>query len=343
MSTNFVIDLLDKIQAPDIPGLLFRGFQGETDFPGMVAVRDACRESDGLERVWTVEDYERRFRYLVNCDPAKDKLMVEMDGELIGSTRVWWEEESDGRIICYNFAQLVPQWRGRGIWPSMLQWNEERLHQISVQFPLEKTKVLRVWVGAKEEQLAELLTNTGYAPARYFFEMVRPNLENIPDLAIPDGLTVRPPVNRDEYWKVFKAEEEIFQDHWGATDWKEEWFEEWQEEPTFNPSLYQVAWDGDEVAGMVLNFIDNRENEDHNRKRGYTEDIGVRRAYRRRGLAKALIARSLRVLKEQGIEEAALGVDVENPSGALGLYEDMGYVTIKRDMVMEKALQQAEA
>jgi len=340
MLANNVVDLMDRFQVPNIPGLQFRGYQGESDFPGMVAARDACRKADGLERVWTVEDYERRFRHLVNCDPATDKLIVEMDGEMIGHTRVWWEEESDGRVILYNSSLLVPEWRGKGIYPLMIQWNEERLREISSQFPAEQHKVYRAWAGEKETFLIDLLTELGYEPSRYFFSMVCPNLENIPDLQIPDGLIVRPPEGRDEYWKVFKAEETIFQDHWGATDWKEEWFEEWQEEPTFNPSIFQVAWDGEEVVGMVLNFIDERENEDHNRKRGYTEDIGVRREYRRRGLAKALIARSLKVLKEKGMEEAALGVDVENPSGALGLYESMGYRTIKKETVFEKPLQE---
>jgi mycothiol synthase len=338
MKTSNVSEILQTIPVPDLPGLSLRGFQGESDYPLMVAVRDACREVDGLEQVWTEEDYERRFRFLVNCDPWKDMLFAEVDGRVVGFTRVWWDVESDGKVICEHFALLHPGQRDNGIFEVLLQWNEARLKQVTAHLPADQPRVLRVWVNEKEKQLEQLLVDMCYEPGRYFFEMVRPDLENIPDLPLPESLTVRAPVNTDEYYRVFKTEEEVFQDHWGATDWKDEWFQEWQEEPTFNPSIWQVAWDGEEIAGMVLNFIDDRENEAHNRKRGYTEDIAVRRAHRRRGLAKALIARSLRVLREQGMEEAALGVDVENPSGALGLYESMGYVTIKRETVLEKPL-----
>lgn len=338
MNKTNVTDLLMDIEIPDVPGLSFRGYRGEEDFPSMVAVRDACMEPDGMERVWKESDYERQFRHLVNCDPEKDMLFAEVNQRVVGFSRVSWNEESDGRVVCSHFAFLHPAWRGKGIRRVILAWNEARLQQIMDGFKPGQPKVLRTWLGEKEKQLERLLKEMQYNADRYFFEMVRPHLDDIPDLPIPDGLVVRPPENVEEYHMVFKAEEEIFQDHWGATEWKEEWFEEWQEEPTFNPSIFQVAWDGDEVAGMVLNFIDEQENEAHNRLRGYTEDIGVRRAYRRRGLARALIARSLRVLKEQGMEEAALGVDVENPSGALGLYEDMGYETVRREMVMEKPL-----
>jgi ribosomal protein S18 acetylase RimI-like enzyme len=104
--------------------------------------------------------------------------------------------------------------------------------------------------------------------------------------------------------------------------------------------LWQVAWDGDQVAGMVLNFINHQENLEYDRKRGYTETICVRRPWRRRGLARALIARSFQMHKELGMTEAALGVDAENPNGALRLYQSMGFQQIKRNTVYRKPLWQ---
>ena len=89
---------------------------------------------------------------------------------------------------------------------------------------------------------------------------------------------------------------------------------------------------------MILNFIHEEENKEYNRKRGYTEEISVRRPWRRRGLARALLARSLKVLKDHGMTEAALTVDAENISGALGLYEDAGFQTVKRRTVYHKPL-----
>ena len=89
---------------------------------------------------------------------------------------------------------------------------------------------------------------------------------------------------------------------------------------------------------MVLNYVDRAENEAYNRKRGYTETICVRRPWRRRGVARALIARSLRELRDLGMTEAALGVDAQNPSGALRLYEGMGFRPVKRHTAYRKSM-----
>lgn len=85
-------------------------------------------------------------------------------------------------------------------------------------------------------------------------------------------------------------------------------------------------------------FIDALENETHGRQRGYTEFISVRRPYRRRGLARALIAESLRVQKAQGMTESALMVDSENPTGATRVYDDCGFRVVEQSAAYRKAL-----
>ena len=89
---------------------------------------------------------------------------------------------------------------------------------------------------------------------------------------------------------------------------------------------------------MVLNLIFEQGNEQARIKRGWTDNICVRRPWRRRGLARALIIRSLKVLHDQSMTEAALGVDVENPSNALRLYESCGYQVVQRGFTMRKAI-----
>ena len=71
--------------------------------------------------------------------------------------------------------------------------------------------------------------------------------------------------------------------------------------PTFDPSLWRVAWDGDDVVGMVRSFINAGENAEYERKRGYTQYISVRRPWRRRGIARALLVMGLHALKERGV------------------------------------------
>jgi ribosomal protein S18 acetylase RimI-like enzyme len=103
-------------------------------------------------------------------------------------------------------------------------------------------------------------------------------------------------------------------------------------------SLWRVAWDGDEVAGQVRSFINAEENERFHRKRGYTEHISVRRPWRRRGLARALIAASFPLLRARGMTEAGLGVDTQNVSGALGVYEKCGFRPISRSTIYRRPL-----
>jgi ribosomal protein S18 acetylase RimI-like enzyme len=119
----------------------------------------------------------------------------------------------------------------------------------------------------------------------------------------------------------------------------EEWYQFWMDHHEFQPEKWQVAWGGDKVAGAVQPFINEDENRLFNRKRGYTENIHVGREWRKKGVAKALIARSLHLLKDLGMEEACLGVDAENPTGALHVYQSMGFKEVQRYMTYRKPLE----
>jgi len=158
---------------------------------------------------------------------------------------------------------------------------------------------------------------------------------------MPPGLEMRP-VELEQYRLIWEASEEAFRDHWGFSPSEEAYYREWLEDPViFQPALWQIAWDieRDEVAGQVRTFIDELENETHNRWRGYTEFISVRRPYRRRGLARALISESLRVLKARGMTESALTVDTESLTGATRIYEDCGFTVESRSTSYHKPLE----
>jgi mycothiol synthase len=323
--------------APDIPGLTLRGFRGEADYAAMSAVMQGSRETDGFERTTSPEDVARSYRHLFNCDPYRDMLFVEVEGQVVGYSRVWWQKELNGKRRYQHFAHLLPAWRGQGLRRAMLRHSERRLRKIAADHPLDVPRLFEAGAADTEGDWESLLVSEGYEAVRYSFSMVRPNLDDIPDLPLPEGLEVRP-ARPEHYQTIWKAAEEAFRDHWGETEWQDEWFEEWQESPIFMPELWQVAWDGDQVAGMVQSFINHEENEEYNRKRGYTENISVRRPWRRRGLARALIARSFQMIKAQGMTEAALGVDAENPNGALQLYQSMGFREVKRYTIFRKPL-----
>ena len=100
--------------------------------------------------------------------------------------------------------------------------------------------------------------------------------------------------------------------------------------PRRDIGLWRVAWDGDEVVGSVLNTVYVAENERLGVSRGWLDHVSVRRPWRGRGVARALCAASFVALRERGMAEAWLGVDASNPTGALQLYEGLGFEVAQR-------------
>jgi ribosomal protein S18 acetylase RimI-like enzyme len=323
--------------APAIPGLRFRHFAGPTDFPAMVEIANRSMEADGVERVTSLLEITNFYAHPVNFDPERDLIMAEVSRSLVGYARVSWREEPGGLRLLNHSAAILPEWRGRGIGRSLLRACQRRLLEMAAELPPAAATALVAHAAEGEAGAHSLLRQDGYEPARTSYTMVRPSLGGIPSLPLPAGLDVRP-TRPEHYRRVFEANEEAFQDHWGFIPRSDEDYERWMGEPATDPSLWQVAWEGDEIAGMVLPFIHAEENSRYGRRRGYTEDVCVRRPWRRRGLARALLARSMAALRARGMTEAALGVDTENPSGALQLYESLGYRPVQRWVHYRKAV-----
>lgn len=324
-------DFIQILEAPILSGLTFRNFRGESDYPLMLSLYNAAQKADYSEGHQTLEDMMNNYAHLTNCDPYRDVLIAEVNGEPACYSRVtWWIEESTRNYIYLSFGCMAPEWRGKGIGQAMLHYNQRRLLQIASEHPRESRKMLEAFAMNSDEGGLAMLLNDGYQVIRRFYSMVRPDLENIPDLPLPEGLEVRP-VKAEHIRQIWDASQEAFRDHWGYAEPEEKDYQNWVNSSEFQPDLWQVAWDGDEVAGMILNYINHAENQEYNRLRGYTEGICVRRSWRRHGLARALLARSLKMHRDLGMTEAGLGVDTESLSGANILYESMGFrpVTIQ--------------
>jgi ribosomal protein S18 acetylase RimI-like enzyme len=331
--------------APAIPGLAFRGFRGEGDYAVIASLIRSCKEADQLDQVFGVEEIANTYAHLSHFDHARDLIFAEVDGTVAGYGRVTWEQEGDGTRLYDVSGAVRPEWRRRGIGGAMLRWQERRLREIAAGHPEDGPRYFQGWASETQVAKAALLTGTGYAPAAYFAEMLRPGLENIPDAPLPEGIEMRP-VLPEHYRLIWEADKEACADHWGVTaeEFSDEAYERWLHHPViFQPALWRIAWDGEEVVGQVKSFIDPDENEEYGRRRGYTEFISVRRPWRRRGIARALLCLSLHAIKERGMEEANLGVHTDNPNGAFRLYESVGFRTVKMHMVYRKPMQAESA
>jgi mycothiol synthase len=311
-------------ERPDIPGLRFRHFRGEADYAGMAAANRAVRAASGSLDYVSEEGIARQYLNLVNSDLQDDLLIVELDGAIVGYARVEWRDAVDGHRYLQTICLLDPAQRRRGIGGAMLAWQERRLAAIAAALPADRDAVMRAWTRDADTGAGVLFDARGWTREGRGYEMIRPTLEDIPVVPLPEGFDVRP-VPLEEHRRVWDASAEAFRDERGESDWSEQDWERDAADPHRDPSLWAVAYAGDDVASGVYGRIDPEENAHHGTRQGYIAGVWTRLPYRRRGLARALLARVLVLLRDRGMTSAYLGVDGLNPNQAVTLYESLGF------------------
>ncbi len=167
--------------APEIPGLVFRRFHGEADYPHMAAIIGASNSADQLKRSMKVEDVANNYRHLENCDPQKDMLFAEVNAQVVGYGRVWWTNQADGTHLYLHVGFLHPDWRGKGIASAMLAAGEARLLDIAGGHPKDVLKFFQAESEDTETARIDLLEKFGYKPVRYGTNMVRDLSEPFPE------------------------------------------------------------------------------------------------------------------------------------------------------------------
>jgi len=323
--------------APPIDGLSFRRYAGPVDLPAVVEVINLENRADDVDEVETVEGLAVHLAHLPNGASARDVLLAEIHGRIVGVSWAWWALRT-GDYSYEHTGAVDPAHRGLGIGRAMLRHHESRLGEIAAGHDPARSKWLATWTSDDAVAGQRLLRAEGYEPARFFFEMTRDLRQVIPEAPLPSGLEIRP-VRTEDRRQIYDANVEAFRDHWGAREKGPADFARQFEDPDLDTSLWRVAWDGDEVAGVVVNVILAAENATLGLRRGWLDQVSVRRAWRRRGVARALIASSLLAFRGRDLVEAVLGVDAENPTGALGLYEGMGFAVARRATAFRKPME----
>lgn len=324
--------------APPIAGLRFRRPRGDdTDYAAQAILIGASCAQDGIPWRPTAAQLRVEVEHALDrLDPAQDAILAEIDGVLVASAEVE-RVMRDGVAVFHTGGIVAPSHRRRGLGRAMLHRNVARAVERAALEPPDQPVALGAFAEDSETGHRALLEAEGFEPIRYFFLMRRDLARPIPDAPLPEGLVVRP-MEPDQARAVFDAEVEAFMDHWGARTKTDDEFRLTLEREEYDPSLWVVAWDGDQVAGVVQNWIWPTENEELGVRRGWLEHISVRRPWRRRGLARAMTALSLRRFRDMDLDDAMLGVDAENPTGALGLYEGLGFTVSNRSTAYRRDL-----
>lgn len=277
--------------------------------------------------------------------PAGNTLLV-LDGRSVprAYARITKNKEGDK---AYGFGCVDPDWQRRGIGSALLEWLGERTIERFAEDsgredggPAGEYTVprLRIHMEQQHEHQQRLLRKAGFRVVRYFNEMHRHLAGGpLPEVRLDDGLelvTMRPELSE----KVRLAHNAAFRDHWGSEPRDEESWQFTVNDPQARPDLSAVVLDRSSgtVAGYQLACHDPDSAVSRGYSEGYTDLLGVRREYRGRGIAQALLADALRRFAAAGLDRASLDVDSENPTGALALYEKMGYAAVNRSLAWDR-------
>jgi len=284
-------------RAPE--SIRLRPFRNADDYVVMAELISTANLADRIDDIPTAASLRADYDARSEIDPALDFVFAEMGGRAVGFGEAYRQVQDDVAIY-WTFGTILPACRRRGIGRAILVANEVRGREIAGAHDDPGGRAYASWVSEREGGAEALLLGAGYEPVRYGFAMVRPSLDDLPDASLARGLEIRP-VTAEHHRAICAADNEAFRDHWGHHEATEDDFAATHASPDIDTTLWQIAWDGNEVAGGVLTWVYTSENEAFGVRRGWLERIFVRRAWRRRGLATALIASALADLRERGM------------------------------------------
>lgn len=257
-------------------------------------------------------------------DPAHDiRVIFAPDGEMAGYMEVWTTAKPP--VHPWLWGRVHPGYEGLGLGTWLLQWAEQRAARALSEVLDGLRFAPRVGAFRQAEKSKQLFEDMGFHYIRSSYRMVINMDGPVPEPVWPAGITLRTYDPETDAEAVYRADEEAFRDHFGFV---EEPFEAglkrfkhfMTEYEGFDPTLFFLAMDGDEIAGVCL--CRAQAYEDPNM--AFVNSLGVRRPWRKRGIGLALLRHSFNEFYRRGKRKAGLGVDAQNLTGALRLYKNAG-------------------
>ena len=307
-----------------------RSYSGDRDLEAIAHLINTCEKVDRLDEGTSISQLQQEFNE-PSLDKARDiRLWEDAEGKLIGFAQLWIPEPGEG-IDGSLWFRVHPDARGGDLEAAAIAWGEVRMREVSA-IPGAPVK-LRSSARAENADRISLLTSYGFKPDRYFCRLARSISEPIPEPKLPQGFTlIQFPGEQDsEAW--VEMYNQSFIDHWNHHDLTVDKFKYDLAKPDYRNDLDLIAVaDDGKFVSLCYCEISVDECDRTGRNEGWIACLGTRRGFRKIGLGRAMLLAGLHRLKAAGVETAILGVDADNQSGAMKLYESVGFHNIRNSI-----------
>ena len=294
------------------------------DLPETVElINSDCRELKGVEAMYSIADIGNEWQS-PGFDLATDtQVTLAPNGKIVGYYEFWDLLDLHVRFDCWGC--IHPDFKDMGIGTHLLSWVDQHAMQSVAKAPDGARVILRAFVLSINQSVGNLLQKTGYQLIRHNLRMVTELNGQPPVPQWPDGITVRTMQLGQDEGALVRAIRDSFKDHWGYVESSyekelEHWLHRIHSDQSFDPGLWFLAMDRDEIAGISLCRAKTYDDPDM----GWVSTLGVRRPWRKRGLGLALLLHSFHSLYLHGFRKIGLGVDAQSLTGATRLYEKAG-------------------
>ena len=314
------------------------------DLVELCALHNRAEAHDGVARAMQLDELCEELDD-DHVSFAADTRVAVRGGVTVGFAYVMFLPSDEGQQRAYVFGHVDPAARGTGIGRVLLAWSRDRATEVLQSADNGLPLYIRVEAYDTVTDARHLHARLGFVPVRYFEELLRP-LATLPEMHVPDGVEIvawpiGEGVERDEEIRLVKNN--AFADHWGSTPTPPDRWHQMVHGVGVRPDLSHVAVDS-ASGGIIAACLNERYESDDallGRRDGWIGSLSTLPAWRGRGIASALITRSLHTFADAGCTHASIAVDGDSPTGAARLYRSLGFEPQKRSVTSQIQVESA--
>ena len=316
--------ILHKETVIELPtGFTVRGANAEDVEPALALFNRWSHSIIGRDEITDAQAVLNEWKS-PGFDPAQDiRVVFTPEGQMAGYVEVWTTMKPP--VHPWIWGRVDPKYQSMGIGTWLLQWAEGRAMHALSEVPEGLRFAPRVGTYREAIEAKKLYETFGYRYIRSSYHMLIEMEAPVPEPEFPEGITLRTFNPETDAEAVYRADTDAFRDHFGFVEVPfEVGFARFKhftiDAEGFDPSLWFLAMDGDQIAGFNL----CRPHSYDDPEMGWVGELGVRRPWRKHGLGLALLRHSFNEFYRRGKRKVGLGVDAQNLTGALRLYKKAG-------------------